>query len=355
MDKLKSLYYDPENGFVGIHQLYKLSKEHNLNLTFKQVQQWYNDQTTNQVYKQPPKQIKYNKIVAPYFEIGCFQADLMDFSRFYKQNKGYKYLCNIIDIYSRYAYSFPIKTKKPDEILPYIKMIVQTIKDKSKHIIFTFDNGGEFEGVVKKYLNDNKIKIYLNDPSANNQHHQMAIIERFNKTLLGKIKKYMNAFDTLTYIDVLHKLIKNYNNTVHSSTMKKPIDIFLNDDPPVIRVDVSKLVDKFKIGDVVRYKKKMKVFDKKGFLPTYSLQTHKIVSVYKNRYILDNNKTFYEDELIKGTGVNAEFKKKMKENQREMKSERLNKIDFKMPIEQIENQIIGTKRNRKQTKYFINN
>ena len=35
MDQLKKLYYDPENGFIGMQKLYKLSKEHNLNLTFK--------------------------------------------------------------------------------------------------------------------------------------------------------------------------------------------------------------------------------------------------------------------------------------------------------------------------------
>ena len=91
MDQLKKLYYDPENGFIGMQKLYKLSKEHNLNLTFKEVKDWYNDQNINQIYKQPPKQKKFNKIIAPYYSIGCFQADLMDMSRFYQQNQGYHY------------------------------------------------------------------------------------------------------------------------------------------------------------------------------------------------------------------------------------------------------------------------
>ena len=111
MDKLKALYYDPENGFVGLNELYRLSKEHNLNLSYKEVKEWYNNQTTTQVYKQSKQSKKYNKIIAPYFEIGCFQVDLMDVHNLYKENNGVNFLLNVVDIYSRYAFSSQLKIK----------------------------------------------------------------------------------------------------------------------------------------------------------------------------------------------------------------------------------------------------
>ena len=48
------------------------------------------------------------------------------------------------------------------------------------------------------------------------------IIERFNRSLRGKIDKYMTTHKTKKYIDVLNKLVNNYNNTVNSSTGEVP-------------------------------------------------------------------------------------------------------------------------------------
>ena len=51
------------------------------------------------------------------------------------------------------------------------------------------------------------------------------IIERFNRTLRGRIDKYMTTNKTKKYIDVLNKLVKNYNNTVNSATGEIPNDL----------------------------------------------------------------------------------------------------------------------------------
>ena len=40
-----------------------------------------------------------------------WSADLIDMREFSKDNKGYNYLLNIIDIFSKYAWSIPLKTK----------------------------------------------------------------------------------------------------------------------------------------------------------------------------------------------------------------------------------------------------
>ena len=40
-----------------------------------------------------------------------WSADLIDMKVFSKFNKGYQYLLNVIDIFSKYAWSIPLKTK----------------------------------------------------------------------------------------------------------------------------------------------------------------------------------------------------------------------------------------------------
>jgi len=38
-------------------------------------------------------------------------ADLVDMREWEKQNKGYKYMLNVIDVFSKYAWSIPMKNK----------------------------------------------------------------------------------------------------------------------------------------------------------------------------------------------------------------------------------------------------
>ena len=43
-------------------------------------------------------------------------CDLVDMQKYSKMNKGYKYIFTNIDIFSKYAWSFPLKTKTIKEI-----------------------------------------------------------------------------------------------------------------------------------------------------------------------------------------------------------------------------------------------
>ena len=45
-----------------------------------------------------------------------WSADLIDMREFSNDNKGYNYLLIIIDIFSKYAWSIPLKTKTASEV-----------------------------------------------------------------------------------------------------------------------------------------------------------------------------------------------------------------------------------------------
>ena len=50
--------------------------------------------------------------------------------------------------------------------------------------------------------------------------------------------------------------------------------------------------------DYVRFQKKNKTIDKKGFIPTFSLNVHQIVGKKGRQYKLDNDKAYYPEQLI---------------------------------------------------------
>ena len=50
------------------------------------------------------------------------------------------------------------------------------------------------------------------------------MIERFNRTIRDKITQYFDAYKTHKYIDIINKLVENYNNSYHSSINMSPND-----------------------------------------------------------------------------------------------------------------------------------
>ena len=50
-------------------------------------------------------------------------TDLVDMSQYSKMNKGYKYIFTSIDVFSKIAYAFPLKSKKIQDIKPCFEKI----------------------------------------------------------------------------------------------------------------------------------------------------------------------------------------------------------------------------------------
>ena len=121
-----------------------------------------------------------------------------------------RYILTAIDMYSRYVWAFPIKSKEPTEILPHFKKIMKFLRDTKPTevqpkagadaqpwITFTFNAGNEFKGVVKKWLDENNIKQYIaynpNDPDVKNR---AVLIENFNGQLSNRINKATYVLDS---------------------------------------------------------------------------------------------------------------------------------------------------------------
>ena len=82
----------------------------------KQVRDWLSQQDVYTLHKPARRRYKRSRVVV--FGIDeQFQADLVDLQNLSRYNKGYKYLLTCIDIFSKYAFVLPLKTKQGQELV----------------------------------------------------------------------------------------------------------------------------------------------------------------------------------------------------------------------------------------------
>ena len=99
-------------------------------------------------------------------------ADLVDMAQYSKINKGYKYIFTNIDVFSKYAYAFSLKSKNLQDIKPCFEEIFK--KNKPKYI-WSDKEPAFFSKEMQKFFKNNDVKIY-----HTNSHLKAVVIERFN-------------------------------------------------------------------------------------------------------------------------------------------------------------------------------
>lgn len=219
---------------------------------------------------------------------------------FSKYNGGVKYLLTVIDVFSKYGWIEPLKNKSGRAVHDAFKKIM---KDRQPGKVWV-DKGKEFynkdvQGILQLYSTENEEKS--------------SVVERWNRTMKEKMFKYFSMNSTRKYIDVLPKLLNEYNNTKHSSIGMTPINgskktnedkVYMKLYPNIVRKPNK---HKYKVGDNVRITKKKGVFEK-GYTPRWTEEVFTVTSLqytdpptykisdYNNEEIQG---TFYEQELQK--------------------------------------------------------
>ena len=363
---LNEIFNNPKSGYPNATQLYKKAKEKLPSITNKEVKEFYNKQSINQIFK-PNIKPNFEKIRSVYDAVGTLQADLLDVNKWMGYNRKIKFLLNVVDIYSRYAWSFPMTSKKSEKVVDGLKIVYDEIKllYPNNKIILEADNGSEFKGMVSELNKKYKVEIWLNNPSRLNQHTSMSIVERFNRTLLTKISKFQFMNNTLTYINNLQDLVEGYNDTEHSTIREKPSKIFKGKRRTVLYQNETDDNIDLEVGDLVRLVEKREGMRKKSISPTLSTEIYEIIDIIGNRYLIMDLKTGEEldipllllaREIVKipfGTDDN-EYEKAMSQFSKEKK---VKDTDAWKPNQRgagIEgNQIILRKANNNKNKYYV--
>ena len=234
-------------------------------------------------------------------------ADLVELQEWKNVNYGYRYILNVIDSFSKYAWSVPLKNGNGETVLDAFKYIVETSNRKLRYI--WVDKGKEFYNKdMTAWLKDENILRY-----STHGEHKSAIAERFNRTLEERIRRRFTAENTRNWIDTLDELLSKYNNSYHSTIRMRPVDASKKGNEFVVwensfkNDEHHKKSSKFKIGETVRISRIKSIFEH-GFLPNWSEQIYKIHKINNSSpvtYILKDLQieiiegSFYNEELLK--------------------------------------------------------
>ena len=279
--------------------------------------QWSNE-LADELHKPIRRKFQKRKVVAKTVD-DIWTADLVEMIPLAKYNKGFKYLLMVIDVFSKFGWIVPLKTKTGVAVANAFKGLFKEVEEEGKEgeggrrrrvptRLWT-DKGKEFYNkTMKKLLEKNKILLY----STENEE-KSSVAERWNRTMKRNMWKYFTANNTHKYLDILPALVDKYNNSYHRSIKCTPREAL--DTKNYTRVfkalygDTSKLAKNpsFHVGDKVRIVKKKKTFEK-GFTPNWTEEVFTIAQVKKTKpptYVIKDTKgeeihgTFYEPELQK--------------------------------------------------------
>jgi len=128
------------------------------------------------------------------------------------------------------------------------------LKEGRKPEFLWTDKGKEYYNKhMKDLLEKNKITLY----STENEE-KSSVCERWNHTIKTKMWKQFTVQGNTQYLDMLPKLVKQYNNTKHSSIKMTPIEASKKKNEGTVYfnlygdLETSKQKPKFKIGEKVR-------------------------------------------------------------------------------------------------------
>ena len=346
---IRKTYYNPEEGLSSAKKLFEKLKTQGV--TVNQIKDFLSKQEVAQQYKPVNKPKHYFPIMAKY-ENEIMQLDLVDMSNISTTNSGYKWLLCGIDIFTRKAYCEPIKNKTAETVTNAFENILKTVKPK----IINCDNGSEFTSNTFKHTAKNNDIIIRYVPV--DEHHKLGVIDRFVRTLRNLINKYCSMYETTKYIDVLQKLVNNYNMSYHSGIKGIPNKVNKDklEEQNTNKYNQAKENESiFKIGDQVRHILNRKMFEK-GSNPHWSKTVHKIVDKLIHSYTLDNNKSYkyYELMFVSDSQKPNIIKTRTKTNEPTKEQLRkTNSIKRKLTKEGIDtSNIIIEKRERKPTDRF---
>ena len=261
----------------------------------------------DEIYSKPPMRIyPTNKTMIKSID-DTWSSDLLDMNDYGpKNNKGYRYILVVIDNFSKFGWTIPLKDKFAESILDAFSQIIKTSRRKPN--LLETDDGKEYVNkIFNEFLNNNNIKRYsrYTDKGA-------VFAERFNRTIRNLIKKPVFEKGRADWLSELPSVIKQYNNTIHSSTKMKPIDASKKSNEKEVYSnlqDKRKILNpKYKLGQLVRTADIKKVFSK-GDSTNYSYKLYTITEVihdtipsYRIDYLIER----YNENLLLPTKLSFE-------------------------------------------------
>ena len=268
----------------------------------------------NEIYSKRLKRYYATNKTNVYYIDDIWSLDILDLKDYGpEKNRNYRYVLVIIDNFSKYGWTIPLKNKNAQTIEDSFENIL--INSKRQPNLIESDRCKKFYNTIfQDFLNKNNNKLY-----SRNSSYGAVFAERFNRTIRDLLKKIVFDQGDAKLIDILPTITKQYNNTVHSSTKLTPKDASLKKNEGFVYknlLDKRKTVKpKYEVNNLVRTADLKKTFSK-GDTTNWSYKLYKITEIINDTipsYRLDNLPERYNESLLKKTVLT------MKENDNVMK------------------------------------
>ena len=265
----------------------------------KPVKKWLETQDVYTLFKPARKKYQRRKTIAPYSDFQ-HQADLADFSLLKKSNDGNQFLLIVIDVFSRFAYCEPVKSKKSTAVIQAFENIY---RHPPNPVYLQTDRGTEFTNkALEKWLRQQTISLF----QTYNFDTKAALAERLIRTLKTKLWRYFKANNTFKYIDVLDDLMVSYNNSYHR-TIKTTPSAARQEDQQTLWIrqygDVEKKKPKLSENDFVRVSLIKNLF-RKGYEQNWSKE------LFIVQKALPGNPPYYRLKDLSGEPIMGTFYEK---------------------------------------------
>lgn len=292
-----------QNGYVkynypSAQKLYLLLGK---KFTLERIKEVISSNKVHQLYKQQNKRIGGHILALAPMQI--MQLDLSFMDKFGQQNGGYKYILLGIDVFSRYAWGVPLKSKS-------VKEVEEAFLEMPQPECVVSDNGSEFVG--KDFVNYLKHQGIAQQTNVVGDHHALGIVDRMTLTLKNMIYKRFIGNDSVKWADNLQEILDIYNTTPHSGIYDFTPEEALNDKKvqavlATINLDLmQKGTKKFnvEVGDDVRIRKPDWSF-KRGFTPKFSEDIFNVEQRVGNTVIIDGKRHKIVDVQVVPKGSEA--------------------------------------------------
>ena len=273
----------------------------------------------DEIYSKPPKKNYITNKTDVYHIDDIWSLDILDLKDYGPENnRGYRYVFVIIDNFSKFGWTIPLKNKNAQTIKDSFENIL--ISSKRKPNLIESDRGKEFyNNFFPDFLNKNDIKLY-----SRNSSYGAVFAERFNRTIRDLLKRPVFEKGDGNWIDVLPTITKQYNNRIHTSTKLSPKDASLKKNEGFVYKNIldkrRKIKAKYEIVDLVRTADLRRNFSK-GDTTNWSYKIYKITEIINDTipsYKIDNLEERYNQSLLKKTELS------LKQNKDFMKTLNLN-------------------------------
>ena len=214
---LHDTYYSLKSpvAFASLKRLWNFIRKDGRRVTESQLTLWLREQDAYTSFRPVRRKFPRPKTISPYFGY-MFGSDTAYFQSIAEHNDGYKYVCVFIDYFTRFAYTYPMKTLTGVEMRSVLEQLFAVDKPERLHT----DSGTEYKNrPVQAFLKREHVEHVVTGSD-----NKSAISEAYIKRLKLNLYRYMFYKNSYRWVDVLDDFTKLYNSSAHSAIRMSPKD-----------------------------------------------------------------------------------------------------------------------------------